>query len=64
MDDLLEHLMEVDSEKNDPGKGALKLMDKDFTNEEMSSCCYKDVNRRCVKPALDPERVKLLESKY
>ena len=64
MDDLLEHLRNVDGEKKDPGKGALKLMDKVFTDEEMSSHCFKKANGRGEKPALDQARVKRLKRKY
>ena len=64
MDDLLEHLRDVDGEKRDPSKGALKIMDKVFTYEEMSSHCFENVNGRCKKPALDRARVKRLKRKY
>lgn len=45
----------------DPGKAALKLMDVLFTDEEMSSSCFKPGSRRSCKPALDEYRVKLIE---
>ena len=55
--------MEVDSERANPGKGALKLMDRLFSSEELANCCYKNISGRCAKPELDKKQVKYLESK-
>ena len=62
-DPAQEFLMEVDSKKANPGKGGMKLLSKIFTDEELSTCCYKNTNGRCSKQELDQKRVKLHKSK-
>ena len=58
---LLQILKVEDFGRKDPGKGALKLMDVLFTDDELSSCCYKRISKRFAKPGLDNKRVKMLE---
>ena len=60
---LLKLLEDVDPDGSDPGKGALKLMDRLFTPKEMARSCYKDVHGRCTKPELEQEKRNILESK-
>ena len=61
---LLQVLKTEDYDRKDPGKGALKLMDVLFTDDEMASSCYKRSSRRFVKAGLDEKRVKLLEGGF
>ena len=53
-----------DPERKDPGKGALKLMERIFLDEEMSSRGHRKLSKCFVKPAcLDEKRVNLLKGK-
>ena len=54
----------VDPSRKDPGKGALKLMDEIFSDEEMASSCYRKLSPRFVKPGLDEKRVHFLEGNH
>ena len=56
-------LKEEDGDKRNPRNGALTLMNLFFSDEEMSSRCFKKLNKRFVKPGLDERKVKLLEGR-
>lgn len=38
-------------------------MDALFTEEEMATCCYKNVKGKSTKPSLNQDKVQLLEGK-
>ena len=61
--DLLNVLSGVDPKRSDPGKGALKLMNKLFTDDEMSQSCYSNAHGRSTKQELDRKRKAVLEGK-